>query len=76
MIQNGNLLAPGAPLQLFALGPLISLGDPVYTKCIHDLYNILYVLEIHSSYPNHIVIWFAIHLVQTVGVQLYPKSHW
>ena len=28
VIQNGNLLAFGAPLQLFALGPLISLGGP------------------------------------------------
>ena len=29
VIQNGNLLASGAPLSLFALGPLISLGGPV-----------------------------------------------
>ena len=35
VIQNGNLLAPGAPLYLFALHvPLISPGGPAYTQTV------------------------------------------
>ena len=60
VIQNGNLLAPGAPL--FALGPLISLGGP------GDNYDVLGVVgndapfyrgkRVGSTKLNYISYWY------------------
>ena len=48
-VVNGNLLAPGAPLQLFALGPLISLGGPDHI--------IAALVAIRYSLPNNQLIY-------------------